>query len=693
MTRHLLRSGRTAAATGRAPAATCLALAATCLAFLVLSGPASAVSIGNGAWHWQNPLPQGDGYTGGYFLDSPHGWLISGGTIYHTSDGGLTLTVQARHNVDFSAITFVGARHGWAVGYPAGPKGTGILYRTVNGGATWTRVRLRWQGGIRDVGFATTQVGWATINHRILHSTDGGRSWTAQVLGQHHQTFAVQALSTRQAWIAAGGDTLLQTVDGGRDWRTVHVANGVALTLVAFEGSRYGWAAGTVKAGPIVHTTDGGRHWTVQLSAGRVSDLSFADRHDGWALAGGKTYHTTDGGADWQLRAAAPASTWVNALTAGDAVTGAAAGFTTGSLDRTTDGGVSWQPSVGAAGDYYGLLTALQFSDAQHGWAVGDGGEILGTTDGGGAWTAQTSNTDTNLTGVHFADAQDGWAVGDQGVIVHTTDGGGAWAAQSSGTSDDLTGVTFTDAQDGWATGQSFVPYDGYSSGFILHTTNGGQDWTTQYDSPYEPTTMTPGVAFEAIAFADAQDGWAVGETQGSDRTYNSVVIMHTSDGGATWTQQLDYNPNAGGNTDDAMLTSVACTSAENAVAVGYDENGAAIWHTANGGLTWTRVGQKLWPPDNVANLTDVVFGDATHGWAISAGNGEIDPFTDLPTRYVGSFIIRTTDGGATWARQLAPSDAGAEPLDALSFVSSTQGWVAGDGGDILTTTTGGNAP
>ena len=36
-----------------------------------------------------------------------------------------------------------------------------------------------------------------------------------------------------------------------------------------------------------------------------------------------QTKLSLNGGADWQLRAAAPASTWVNALTAGDAVTGA----------------------------------------------------------------------------------------------------------------------------------------------------------------------------------------------------------------------------------------------------------------------------------------------------------------------------------------------------------------------------------
>ena len=357
------------------------------------SASASALSIDGGAWQWQNPLPQGTGYTNGYFLDADHGWLVSGGTIYHTTDGGLTLTVQARHNVDFTAITFCGAGHGWATGYPAGHRGTAILYRTVNGGATWARVPLRWPGGIRGLSFATTQVGWATVEQSILHTTDGGRSWTGQVSVRHEKLFAVQALSARQAWVAERTNSLLHTVDGGRHWTAVHVAGGAYLTMVAFKGARYGWAAGATNAGSIVHTTDGGRHWAVQLSVGRVTGLSFADRHNGWAIADGQTYRTTDGGGVWQLQANAPDSTWVDDLTAGTAFIGAPAGFTTGGLSATTDGGATWQPGVSAAGGYYGDLSALQFSDAQHGWAVGGGGEILATANGGATWAAQSSTT------------------------------------------------------------------------------------------------------------------------------------------------------------------------------------------------------------------------------------------------------------------------------------------------------------
>jgi photosystem II stability/assembly factor-like uncharacterized protein len=664
-----------------------VAAAAALLGALVLPAPASALSIANGAWQWQNPLPQGNGYAGGYFIDATHGWLINGGTIYHTTDGGPTLAVQTAHNVSFSAITFVGDKHGWAVGYPASATGTAILYRTVNGGRTWMRVHLPWVGGINAVSFATTEVGWATMNHAILRSTDGGRHWILQRrFTGSVKARGVQAISARRAWVAAR-TTLLHTSDGGATWTRVRIGGATDLSVVHFTNVSDGWVGSGAydnASGALLHTTDGGLHWQVQLSGPSVSALSFTDPENGWAATGDPlttteraVFHTTDGGADWLQQTSAPGSSWVFALTPQSAFVGAEAQG--GGLSLTTDGGASWQSSTSAAGDYYGNLSALQFVNDQDGWAVGGGGEILATSNGGASWTAQSSNTTENLNGLHFSDPDNGWAVGDRGTIVHTSDGGASWTAQSSGTSYQLTGVTFSDAANGWATGQSFTS-DGYSSGLILHTTDGGQDWTTQYASIFDPNTDTVGTAFSGVAFADPQDGWAVGETQGSDSSYNQTVIMHTTDGGISWTQQLDYQPPDVSNTDDATLTSVACTDAEHAVAVGYDEDSAEIWHTTDGGQAWTMVGQNLWPPFlssyNFASLGDVAFADATHGWAVGGGT-----------------IIKTTDGGATWTKQLAPGDLAAVPLDALSFVSPTQGWAAGGNAAILVTTTVGNAP
>src|ERR1700733_9827933 len=55
-------------------------------------------------------------------------------------------------------------------------------------------------------------------------------------------------------------------------------------------------------------------------------------------------------------------------------------------------------------------------------WLVGALGTIAITTDGAQSFAAQSSGTSANLNGVFFFDANHGWAVGDSGTIVATSD-------------------------------------------------------------------------------------------------------------------------------------------------------------------------------------------------------------------------------------------------------------------------------
>ncbi|SIO72095.1 Photosynthesis system II assembly factor YCF48 [Burkholderia sp. GAS332] len=74
-------------------------------------------------------------------------------------------------------------------------------------------------------------------------------------------------------------------------------------------------------------------------------------------------------------------------------------------------------------------LSSVYFADAQHGWAVGQWGVILATTDGGEHWTLQRSDTsiDQPLLSVYFKDPSHGWAVGIWSILLATNDGGRNW--------------------------------------------------------------------------------------------------------------------------------------------------------------------------------------------------------------------------------------------------------------------------
>jgi len=112
-------------------------------------------------------------------------------------------------------------------------------------------------------------------------------------------------------------------------------------------------------------------------------------------------------------------------------------------------------------------LNSVYFANANTGYAVGDHGTILKTTNGGTNWVALLSGTNQWLNSVYFADANTGFAVGGstRSIILKTTNGGNNWVVWSSGTNEWFRSVYFTDTNTGYTVGYN---------GTILKTTNGG---------------------------------------------------------------------------------------------------------------------------------------------------------------------------------------------------------------------------
>ena len=81
-------------------------------------------------------------------------------------------------------------------------------------------------------------------------------------------------------------------------------------------------------------------------------------------------------------------------------------------------------------------FTAVRFVDATNGFAVGEFGTVLATTDGGDSWEQRAPiPNEFYPMGADFLDATTGWVGGLDGVIWQTTDGGQSWQRQESVTS------------------------------------------------------------------------------------------------------------------------------------------------------------------------------------------------------------------------------------------------------------------
>jgi photosystem II stability/assembly factor-like uncharacterized protein len=306
-----------------------------------------------------------------------------------------------------------------------------------------------------------------------------------------------------------------------------------------------------------------------------------------------------------------------------------------GTILATTDGGINW--TAQASGTDADLFAVQFLADGLHGWAVGTDGTILTTADGGGSWTTETSGTNADLSAVQLlADGQHGWAVGDGGTILETTDGGANWTAQKSGTNADLLGIQFLpDGQKGWVVG---------NSGIILATNNAGGSWTFQTSGQ---TSFLTAVEF----LPDGQRGWAVG---------GLGTILTTGDSGGIWAAQKSG-------------------TRQNLSSVQFLADGQHGWAVGEGGtILATTDGGGHWNPEitgTQANFLSIAFlADGQHGWA-TGSHGT---------------ILTTNDGGRIWN---ARTRGGADILNSAQFLDDGKhGWAAGDDGTILATTDGGES-
>lgn len=275
-------------------------------------------------------------------------------------------------------------------------------------------------------------------------------------------------------------------------------------------------------------------------------------------------------------------------------------------------------------------LSSVHFISATTGLAVGTGGTIIKTTNGGTNWSTRTSLTANALTSVRFINATTAIAVGQFGIILYSTNAGETWTNTTTGTN--LTGVFFPSANIGYACG---------ASGVILKTTNAGANWTA--------STVGLSTNLTGINFISDNEGYVVGA---------AGTILKTTNGGTNW-QLL-----TSGTTNNLTATNFISTTGWVCGAT------ATMRKTTNGGTNWAA--QTLPGGGGGTNITGMYFLDASTGYVVGQGGR----------------INFTVNGGTTWSTQTVGG--GGANFNSIYMVSATTGWIVGDGGTVLKTTTGG---
>jgi photosystem II stability/assembly factor-like uncharacterized protein len=312
-------------------------------------------------------------------------------------------------------------------------------------------------------------------------------------------------------------------------WEPVNYSEDAELNDVFFVSPEVGWVAGLKRTdagegGFIIHTTDGGEHWNLQMgdphSATRsITNLFFLDPTHGWAgQFGGQLLRTTDGD-NWESAGEYGTLHPYNFVspTTGFSIDG-------GQLNRSDDAGNSWKTSFTcrASVEVQGLkhdddcrFQSLHFATAQVGYVASSqlsdkSSAVFKTTDGGNVWTLVAFlPTDAQEFVIGFADAQTGF-IKTSGGLMGTFDGGHTWKGVGLNINGDNP-IRFA-GNVGWDVESNVFTYTG----------NGGKRWLSA--NLHLPTGV------RAFSLPAPDRGYVVGD-HGMIYRYRIVPIAYTSKG------------------------------------------------------------------------------------------------------------------------------------------------------------------
>jgi photosystem II stability/assembly factor-like uncharacterized protein len=257
------------------------------------------------------------------------------------------------------------------------------------------------------------------------------------------------------------------------------------------------------------------------------------------------------------------------------------------------------------------------FFDELRGWAVGEAGTILATTDGGVTWQVQRSGTQNRLEKVAFADTQNGWVLGTYGEVLRTADGGATWQSFSIGRADSAQTFGASDASNAWLT-----TYNG-----AMVTSDGGAHWESiSLSSPY----------VQLLTVSSVNNLWGLAYVNGA------YALSRSSDRGRTWTP-LPLPPAESGFNRSSQRVQFTTPSTGFVAFEDYGWFGSTYqsrlfaYQTVDGGASW----QRLELAGSNASLYN-------SGLQVVAGAAYV--LSDSRQ------LRRTVDRGATWQPLVLPT-------------------------------------
>lgn len=188
------------------------------------------------------------------FVTSSDGWACgSSGTILATQDAGATWGIQAQGApVTLNTTYFHSISSGIVMGDQA-------YTQTSTGGSSWNPTTTDFTAN--SVDFISSSFGIACSGSGFIYKTlDGGATWNYFYTGTPAFLEDIQFVSATEGWISGYSGSILHTIDAGVTWTLQPTGLASSISGIKFFDSENGWACGY--GGVIYHTVNGGDTWT-----------------------------------------------------------------------------------------------------------------------------------------------------------------------------------------------------------------------------------------------------------------------------------------------------------------------------------------------------------------------------------------------------------------------------------------------
>ena len=288
-----------------------------------------------------------------------------------------------------------------------------------------------------------------------------------------------------------------------------------------------------------------------------------------------------------------------------------------------------WRPTKAELQQRY---DDVWFITPEIGWAVNSAGLILHTEDAGASWPPQfRAKAGTYLRCMSFTSPTDGW-VGSITTAqrLFKTEDGKTWTDMTAKLPPQPSAICGISSPSKGVVFASGTQYPSREAA-IMHTADGGETWTSISMAAHANLLID-------TYFVDDRTGWVVGGAGGTTYAKLKPVIMFTADGGRTWENKLqnsgiDFPSGEWGWKIQFLTPQIGFVSLEN-------DSAAAILKTSDGGQSWKRI--PITDPQRNVELEGVGFIDEQVGWVGGWGHGFLAGNPD-------GTASGTIDGGATW--------------------------------------------